>query len=238
MTRRSPISTATRAILLHRGYPIDQLAEQSHYLEVCYLLLYGELPSARELEDFENRHHPSHHAARADGELLPGLPARCAPDGDHGLRGRCDVGLLSRLDRHRRSAAAMVASIRMIAKAADDLPPGPTSTRSASPSCTRATISTTRRTSCTCALPCPCRGIQGRTRSWPAPWTGSSSCTPITSRTPRPRRCGWRARRGANPFACIAAGIACLWGPGPWRRERGGCLEMLKEIAHRSDRHR
>ncbi|MFT6786242.1 MAG: citrate synthase, partial [Dinoroseobacter sp.] len=42
-------------ILLHRGYPIDQLAAKSHYLEVCYLLLYGELPSASELEDFEQR---------------------------------------------------------------------------------------------------------------------------------------------------------------------------------------
>ena len=31
--------------LLYRGYPIDQLAEKSHYLEVCYLLLYGELPT-------------------------------------------------------------------------------------------------------------------------------------------------------------------------------------------------
>jgi citrate synthase len=41
--------------LLHRGYPIDQLAEKSHYLEVCYLLLYGELPTAAEVEDFENR---------------------------------------------------------------------------------------------------------------------------------------------------------------------------------------
>ena len=39
--------------LLHRGYPIDQLAEKSHYLEVCYLLLYGELPTATELEKFE-----------------------------------------------------------------------------------------------------------------------------------------------------------------------------------------
>src|SRR5690606_861638 len=39
--------------LLHRGYPIDQLAEKSHYLEVCYLLLYGELPTAAELEKFE-----------------------------------------------------------------------------------------------------------------------------------------------------------------------------------------
>ena len=41
--------------LLHRGYPIDQLASKSHYLEVCYLLLYGELPTAAQLEDFETR---------------------------------------------------------------------------------------------------------------------------------------------------------------------------------------
>ena len=41
-------------VLLHRGYPIDQLAEKSHYLEVCYLLLYGTLPSASELEKFES----------------------------------------------------------------------------------------------------------------------------------------------------------------------------------------
>ena len=41
--------------LLHRGYPIDQLAEHSHYLEVCFLLLYGNLPTPAELEDFENR---------------------------------------------------------------------------------------------------------------------------------------------------------------------------------------
>jgi len=41
--------------LLHRGYPIDQLAAKSHYLEVCYLLLYGELPTGTQLEDFEAR---------------------------------------------------------------------------------------------------------------------------------------------------------------------------------------
>ena len=41
--------------LLYRGYPIDQLAADSHYLEVCFLLLYGELPSATELEEFEGR---------------------------------------------------------------------------------------------------------------------------------------------------------------------------------------
>ena len=42
-------------VLLHRGYPIGQLAEKSHFLEVCYLLLYGELPNAAQLEDFETR---------------------------------------------------------------------------------------------------------------------------------------------------------------------------------------
>lgn len=39
--------------LLYRGYPIEQLAESSNYLEVCYLLLYGELPDAKAFKDFE-----------------------------------------------------------------------------------------------------------------------------------------------------------------------------------------
>src|SRR5437762_3484784 len=39
-------------VLLHRGYPIGQLAEQSNFMEVCYLLLNGELPSADELTKF------------------------------------------------------------------------------------------------------------------------------------------------------------------------------------------
>lgn len=38
--------------LLHRGYPIDQLAENAEYLEVCYALLHGELPNAEQKEDF------------------------------------------------------------------------------------------------------------------------------------------------------------------------------------------
>ncbi len=41
-----------KGVLLHRGYPIDQLAEQSDYLETCYLLLYGELPNKAEKEEF------------------------------------------------------------------------------------------------------------------------------------------------------------------------------------------
>ncbi len=41
-----------KGILLYRGYPIEQLAENSSYLEVCYLLLYGELPTQTEMEVF------------------------------------------------------------------------------------------------------------------------------------------------------------------------------------------
>ena len=42
-----------KGILLHRGYPIDQLAEDSTFLEVCYLLLNGDLPNAKEFETFQ-----------------------------------------------------------------------------------------------------------------------------------------------------------------------------------------
>ncbi|MCC2637995.1 MAG: citrate synthase [Moraxellaceae bacterium] len=44
-----------KGILLHRGYPIDQLAEKSDYLETCYLLLNGELPNAEQKADFVSR---------------------------------------------------------------------------------------------------------------------------------------------------------------------------------------
>ncbi|HIJ64287.1 MAG TPA: citrate (Si)-synthase [Rhodospirillaceae bacterium] len=43
-----------KGVLLHRGYPIDQLAEHSDHLEVCHLLLKGELPTASEKEKFED----------------------------------------------------------------------------------------------------------------------------------------------------------------------------------------
>lgn len=52
-----------KGILLHRGYPIDQLAEQCSFLEVAYLLLLGELPNQQQKADFENeiKHHTMVH---------------------------------------------------------------------------------------------------------------------------------------------------------------------------------
>ena len=46
-----------KGILLHHGYPIEQLAEKSTYLELCYLLLYGELPTVSEFESFSAELH-------------------------------------------------------------------------------------------------------------------------------------------------------------------------------------
>src|SRR5688572_25068182 len=42
-------------ILLYRGYPIDQIAEQGNFLETCHLLLYGDLPDQEQYLDFKNR---------------------------------------------------------------------------------------------------------------------------------------------------------------------------------------
>jgi citrate synthase len=56
-----------KGTLLYRGYPIEQLAEQSTYLEVCYLLLNGELPSSDELHEFSQiikEHSMMHEAIR------------------------------------------------------------------------------------------------------------------------------------------------------------------------------
>src|SRR4028118_139099 len=44
-----------KGVLLYRGYPIEQLAEHGDFLETCYLLLYGELPTAAQKADFDYR---------------------------------------------------------------------------------------------------------------------------------------------------------------------------------------
>lgn len=54
-------------ILMYRGYPIEQLAEHSTYLETCYLLFYGELPTATQLQNFQRiiqQHSVPHQAVR------------------------------------------------------------------------------------------------------------------------------------------------------------------------------
>ena len=68
-----------KGILRYRGYPIEQLAQQSSYLEVAFLLIYGELPSADELASFKHaikRHTMLHEELRA---FFDGFPRDAHP---------------------------------------------------------------------------------------------------------------------------------------------------------------
>ena len=63
-------------VLEYRGYPIEQLAENGDFLETCYLLLYGELPTKAQKIDFDQRviHHTMVHEQMS--AVLPELPPR------------------------------------------------------------------------------------------------------------------------------------------------------------------
>ena len=88
-------------LLYYRGYPIEQLAEHSDFLEVCYLLLNGELPDATAKAEFvrEVTAHTMVHDQLARFFLR--LPPRCASDGGDGRRGGRAVRVLSRLAGHQ-----------------------------------------------------------------------------------------------------------------------------------------
>lgn len=70
-----------KGILRYRGYPIEQLAEKSTFLEVAYLLIYGELPSGQKLLDFKNdikKHQLVHEDIK---HILHGFPSTAHPMG-------------------------------------------------------------------------------------------------------------------------------------------------------------
>lgn len=213
--------------LLYRGYPIEQLAEKSHYLEVCYLLLYGELPEANQLEEFEKRvtNHTMVHEQLSS--FFKGYRRDAHPMATM-------VGVVGALSAFYHDSLDIndpwqreVAAIRMIAKI-------PTITAMA------------YKYSIGQPFVYPKNALDYASNflnmcfSVPAE---EYEVNPIIARamdrifmlhadheqnasTSTVRLAG---SSGANPFACIAAGIACLWGPA-----HGGANEaalgMLKEI--------
>ena len=94
-----------KGILLYRGYPIEQLAEHSDFLETSYLILFGELPTEAQLEALDARHQRAHDAAREPQEVRRGVPLRRASDGHVPERGRRAVDLLSGRQEHLRRRA-------------------------------------------------------------------------------------------------------------------------------------
>ncbi|HEY0895467.1 MAG TPA: citrate synthase [Sphingobacteriaceae bacterium] len=70
-----------QGILKYRGYPIEQLAEKSSFIEVAYLLLYGDLPTSAQLEEFESkisRHTLVHEDMK---KFFDGFPSKAHPMG-------------------------------------------------------------------------------------------------------------------------------------------------------------
>src|SRR6267378_2195753 len=147
-----------KGVLLYRGYPVEQLAEKSCFLEVANLLIYGTLPSKAQLDAFQKsilRH------TMVNEQLLRSITTPPTST-THG------TGRSSRIGSSRSCRPS---------------PPRPTSTRSASRSSIRATICATARTCSTCSS----RFHASRMRStrWrPKRWISCSFCTRITSRTP------------------------------------------------------
>ncbi|WP_182084538.1 citrate synthase [Aureimonas sp. ME7] len=214
-------------VLLHRGYPIDQLAEQGNFLETCYLLLYGELPTRTEMSDFTYRvtRHTMVHEQMS--RFYTGFRRDAHPMAV--MVG--SVGALSAFyhdstditDPHQR----MVASIRMIAKT-------PTLAAMAykyhigQPFVyPRNDLSYAENFLHMCfAVPCePYQINPVLARAMDRIFTLHADHEQNAS-TSTVRLAG---SSGANPFACIAAGIACLWGPAHGGANEAA-LNMLAEI--------
>lgn len=70
-----------RGVLMYRGYPIEQLAEKSNFVEVMYLLLKGELPTASELEKFSNDIKDHDMVSEDIAKILSAFPSTAHPMG-------------------------------------------------------------------------------------------------------------------------------------------------------------
>ena len=214
-------------ILLHRGYPIDQLAAKSHYLEVCYLLLYGELPSGAELEDFEHRvtmhtmlHEQMYNFTR--GFRRDAHPMAIMT----GMVGAMSAFYHDSTDINDPWQRE-VASIRMIAKM-------PTIAAMAYKySVGQPFVYPRNDLDYASNFLHMCFSVPSDTYTVD-PILARAMDRIFTLHADHEQNASTSTVRlasssGANPFACIAAGIACLWGPAHGGANQA-CLEMLREI--------
>jgi citrate synthase len=214
-------------ILLHRGYNIEELAEKSSFLEVCYLLLNGELPTAPEFEDFEHiiTYHTMLHAQF--DRFFTGFRSDAHPMAI--MTGA--VGALSAFyhdsinvdDPKQReiSAHRLIAKMPTIAARAYKYSIGqpfvsPRNDLGFSENFLRMAFSVPAED----WEPNPVL-VKAMDRIFILHADHEQNASTSTVRL--------AGSSGANPFACIAAGIACLWGPA-----HGGAneeaLNMLMEI--------
>jgi citrate synthase len=213
--------------LLHRGYPIDQLASQSNFIEVCHLLLHGELPTASEYEAFE-RSITTHTMLHAQFDrFFEGFRRDAHPMAIMvGTVGALSAFYHDSLDIHdpvqrNISAIRLVAKMPTIAARAFKYHVGqpfvsPRNDLSYAENFLRMCFAVPAEDYV--VNPVLARAMD-RIFILHADHEQNASTSTV-------RLAG---SSGANPFACIAAGIACLWGP-----SHGGAneeaLNMLKEI--------
>ncbi len=216
-----------KGILLYRGYPIDQLAEHGNFLETCHLLLYGNLPNAGEIEDFTNRvtYHTMLHEQM--NRFYTGFRRDAHPMAIMvGV-----VGALSAFyhdstdihDPHQRDIAAlrMIAKMPTIAAMAYKYSSGQPFIYP------RNNLDYAANFLHMCfAVPCEEYKVdpilaRAMDRIFILHADHEQNASTSTVRL--------AGSSGANPFACIAAGIACLWGPAHGGANEAA-LEMLKEI--------
>jgi len=213
--------------LLHRGYPIDQLAEKSHYLEVCYLLLYGELPSIPQLEDFESRitHHTMLHEQMH--RFFTGFRRDAHPMA-------VMTGVVGAMSAFYHDSTDIsdpiqreIASIRLIAKMPTIAAMAYKYTIGQPFVYPRNELDYASNFLRMCfAVPAESYEVnpilsRAMDRIFTLHADHEQNASTSTVRL--------ASSSGANPFACIAAGIACLWGPAHGGANQA-CLEMLREI--------
>ncbi|MBE8191297.1 MAG: citrate (Si)-synthase [Alphaproteobacteria bacterium] len=216
-----------QGILLHRGYPIEQLAEHSTFLETCYLLLNGELPNTDEAQEFENaitQHTMLHeqmdrffHGFRRDAHpmaIMVGV-----------------VGALSAFyhdstdinDPEQRKIASrrLIAKIPTIAAMAYKYSIGQPFVYP------RNDLDFASNFLHMCfSVPCEEMKVsptlaRAMDKIFILHADHEQNASAATVRL--------AGSSGANPFACMAAGIACLWGPAHGGANEAA-LEMLNEI--------
>ncbi len=214
-------------ILTHRGYPIDELAGKSHYLEVCYLLLYGALPSAAELDEFENTitHHTMLHEQMVN--FFRGFRRDAHPMA-------IMVGVVGAMSAFYHDSTDIgdprqreIASHRLIAKMPTIAAMAYKYTIGQPFVSPRNDLDYASNFLRMCfAVPAEDYEVnpilsRAMDRIFTLHADHEQNASTSTVRL--------ASSSGANPFACIAAGIACLWGPAHGGANQA-CLEMLKEI--------
>ncbi|PCJ75360.1 MAG: citrate (Si)-synthase [Rhodobacteraceae bacterium] len=213
--------------LLYRGYPIDQLAEKSHFLEVCYLLLYGELPTAAQLDEFIPRvtrhtmlHEQMAYFYRGFRRDAHPMSIICGVQGAMSsfYHDSTDIN-----DPWQRE----VASIRMIAKM-------PTVAAWAYKySIGQPFIYPRNDLDYASNFLHMCFAVPAEEYNVD-PIVARAMDRIFTLHADHEQNASTSTVRlagssGANPFACIAAGIACLWGPAHGGANEAA-LNMLREI--------